>query len=848
MAGRNEIELLITAHDQASAALAKVGAEIKNLEGGAAGAGNAFAGMEQKSQGALSRILDFTVGMTAANLATAALSKAWDLTVGSMQKGLQSIDDLRLAQASMAAAASSNDQSKSFENLYQISGRIVEKVYELDRAFIGTGDELLQLADSMVTFGMGIDLTTEKAQKQFVGFANMLKMMTKGQDFQRQAYQEVRALMEGADVQGAMLVKKLEAAGVNVKQMVPAWREQGILLEKIMEFLPGYIQASGKIEMSLGAQKSSLETIAFKILREGMAPAYEQIMYWVKDINDSLLDQNGLTERGAKIVEGLSAIWTVLSGAILAVGAILENVILPILSRISDVMKKGAEAYGSAFNAGATGMDVWGATQPEEYSEAAAQREENERDKALRKVMSSGEMKLSGGGKKPEEDKGALKAAESLAKKMEDLYDKIAVDRARERGGEVAAAFESARIERINTIRSAEEKAKEAGTPEAKADLARIVALAEEIEKNKQIKALEKERDEANKEILKKVKEREKAEKAAADLIAKQNENLQTSLDKYEEMARYASEMKPRIWDVAGVKDQEKAVHDLELEMNRLDKQLRKKEITSEGYDQAVAALTVAHKAKLAQIKDANDTVAKRLEELWADTFSAINNSFQDIFLDGMRGKFKSFTDYMDMFTDSIRQVWSKLLAGMLTDWLENQAKMSFSPGGQGASGLSTLLSWGTKALGMFSGAGAATGAATTGWEGTAGNSALAMDTQHQGMFGLREGGILAGSFVPIRAFAAGGIVSRPTLGMVGEGGDHEAVIPLKGGAVPVKISGKKEGTVNQVTNVSFNITAADTKDFDRLLMERRLMISGMIRGELQNAGGMRDSIRRNTF
>ena len=273
MAGRNEIELLITAHDQASAALAKVGAEIKNLEGGATGAGNAFAGMEQKSQGALSRILDFTVGMTAANLATAALSKAWDLTVGSMQKGLKSIDDLRLSQASMAAAASSNDQTKNFENLYQISGQIVEKVYELDRAFIGTGDELLQLADSMVTFGMGIDLTTDKAQKQFVGFANMLKMMTKGQDFQRQAYQEVRALMEGADVQGAMLVKKLEAAGINVKQMVPAWREQGVLLEKIMEYLPGYLQASGKIEMSLGAQKSSLETIAFKILREAMAPA-----------------------------------------------------------------------------------------------------------------------------------------------------------------------------------------------------------------------------------------------------------------------------------------------------------------------------------------------------------------------------------------------------------------------------------------------------------------------------------------------------------------------------------------------------------------------------------------------
>jgi hypothetical protein len=39
--------------------------------------------------------------------------------------------------------------------------------------------------------------------------------------------------------------------------------------------------------------------------------------------------------------------------------------------------------------------------------------------------------------------------------------------------------------------------------------------------------------------------------------------------------------------------------------------------------------------------------------------------------------------------------------------------------------------------------------------------------------------------------FAEGGMVNRPTLGMIGEAGP-EAVIPLRGGQVPVQITGRQ--------------------------------------------------------
>lgn len=50
------------------------------------------------------------------------------------------------------------------------------------------------------------------------------------------------------------------------------------------------------------------------------------------------------------------------------------------------------------------------------------------------------------------------------------------------------------------------------------------------------------------------------------------------------------------------------------------------------------------------------------------------------------------------------------------------------------------------------------------------------------------NGGILPGHF---QAFAAGGVVNKPTLGLIGEGGQSEAIVPLPNGrSIPVQIRG----------------------------------------------------------
>ena len=67
------------------------------------------------------------------------------------------------------------------------------------------------------------------------------------------------------------------------------------------------------------------------------------------------------------------------------------------------------------------------------------------------------------------------------------------------------------------------------------------------------------------------------------------------------------------------------------------------------------------------------------------------------------------------------------------------------------------------------------------------------------------KGGIAFGGFT---AFAEGGVVTGPTLGLVGEGRYNEAVIPLPDGkSVPVQLAGGSEGTSAPInTNIVVNV------------------------------------------
>jgi hypothetical protein len=132
-----------------------------------------------------------------------------------------------------------------------------------------------------------------------------------------------------------------------------------------------------------------------------------------------------------------------------------------------------------------------------------------------------------------------------------------------------------------------------------------------------------------------------------------------------------------------------------------------------------------------------------------------------------------------------------------------------FAKDGGFLSGLGNIFKGGLDGFGsLFKGIGGALGGLFGGGGGGGGGlgSLLKMGLSFipglGGLFGAQMGGIYQGG---ISAFAKGGVVKRPTVGLVGEGGQNEAVVPLPDGkAIPVNMNG-----TNNNNNVSVNLNMA---------------------------------------
>ena len=172
---------------------------------------------------------------------------------------------------------------------------------------------------------------------------------------------------------------------------------------------------------------------------------------------------------------------------------------------------------------------------------------------------------------------------------------------------------------------------------------------------------------------------------------------------------------------------------------------------------------------------------------------------------------------------------------------------------------MTALFSLATNGLGglLGGGLGAANAAAAT----TVGKTAVANSVQAglAGGFGglaAADGGVFAGGFTPlgesagsrgwtgqpVRAFADGGLVSAPTLGLVGEAGYPEAVIPLRHGNVPVEMRGGGGGHGPIDASVEFIVVSSEEEAFMRQLQSRkaRSIIGTVATSKMVQTGGVR--------
>jgi hypothetical protein len=90
----------------------------------------------------------------------------------------------------------------------------------------------------------------------------------------------------------------------------------------------------------------------------------------------------------------------------------------------------------------------------------------------------------------------------------------------------------------------------------------------------------------------------------------------------------------------------------------------------------------------------------------------------------------------------------------------------------------------------------------------------------------------------PIRECQAGGLVRRPTLGLIGEGGP-EAVVPLRGGKIPVEMRGSG-GDVHY----HIDIKAWDSKSVADMVEENPGPFLKVAHRSTRAGGLMKDTIR----
>ena len=103
----------------------------------------------------------------------------------------------------------------------------------------------------------------------------------------------------------------------------------------------------------------------------------------------------------------------------------------------------------------------------------------------------------------------------------------------------------------------------------------------------------------------------------------------------------------------------------------------------------------------------------------------------------------------------------------------------------------------------------------------------------------------LAGGVPRLKMFAKGGIVTAPTLAMIGEAGEHEAVIPLNErnlSAIGGGGQGKAPTVVINITNKTDGKVKMENKSFDASL--NRMVLDIVADGANRNVGGFGTNLK----
>jgi len=274
------------------------------------------------------------IGFTIAYRAMNAIEEVLKEMIGSFKKGLDAIDEFRVAIVETAASLQMLTEQPTIEGLeayYAFAENVFRNLEIIAVKHLSTAEDLRSAYAKLAT--MGIVPQTEEQLEQMARLVDLILIQTRGLDKQRQIRTELQAFVLGEMRQGAVMARMMSQRIANYKELIDVMEKETdvaakteMLFKGVDKVLSSVGSVSDAIMKTHTAWKATLEAIIDRIWRAGLLQMYEDILDAMKGIKAILLDQGRLTETGIKVAYAYNLAWEILKDTLGGIWSILVDI------------------------------------------------------------------------------------------------------------------------------------------------------------------------------------------------------------------------------------------------------------------------------------------------------------------------------------------------------------------------------------------------------------------------------------------------------------------------------------------------------------------------------------------
>ena len=258
---------------------------------------------------------------------------------GFLMSGVKAIDDMKVSSISIAAQittmqGSTGNVTENYKKNLAYAKALVPVLMQVDANSIANLEQIQKMNNAMVMQGVILNVNSKTQIESFTALTNAVAMYTQGQDKEKQATQEIRALMSGKVKAGNELAMQMDAAirqqGVykgGLEELLKVGKQHNNTLELMKPYLIGIVAAAGDLNATWQAVSSSIETAwkliqmsLFKDIYKDLTKSGKEAAEWMKKNSDDIVKSIKSTYEtlkysleAAAIAVGLFTLYTVAS-------------------------------------------------------------------------------------------------------------------------------------------------------------------------------------------------------------------------------------------------------------------------------------------------------------------------------------------------------------------------------------------------------------------------------------------------------------------------------------------------------------------------------------------------------